>query len=233
MLDRILDSVAVAARRCDVDIVTGDTKVVPRGAADGLFLTTTGLGELIDPVPPGPQSIQAGDILIVSGPIGRHGIAVLAAREQLAFDPPPQSDSAPLIEAVSLLRQSVGTGIRAIRDATRGGVAAVLQEWAVASGLTMTVCERQIPLTSDVRGACELLGLDPLHVACEGTMVIAVDPPSAVVALSALQRVSETRLAAVIGHVGPKGTSPVTIRRTLGLEQPLDEPLGAPLPRIC
>ncbi len=233
VLDCILNSVASAAKECSNSIVAGDTKVVPRGTADGLFLNTTGIGELVDPVPPGPQSIQEGDVLIVSGPIGRHGIAVLCAREELEFDPPPTSDSAPLIDAVAALRKSVGSDIRAIRDATRGGVSAVLHEWAAACGLTMRLRDREIPTSPDIRGACELLGLDPLHVANEGTFVAAVAAASADAAVKALQSHSQTQRAAVIGQATSHQLAPVTIQRTLGSDRPLDEPTGAPLPRIC
>jgi hydrogenase expression/formation protein HypE len=231
ILTRVLESAAEAARSCGVEIVAGDTKVVPRGAADGLFLTTTGIGELAEPVPPGPKAIQPGDVLLVSGPIGRHGIAVLCAREELAFDPLPRSDSAPLTEIVGALRTSAGTGIRAIRDATRGGVAAVLQEWSAACGLTFQLIESQLPVSDDVRGACEVLGLDPLHVACEGTLVAAVSPETAEHALLSVRAHSPG--AVLIGRSGPKSLSPVTIRRSLGREQPVDEPAGALLPRIC
>lgn len=233
ILDRVLEGVAEAARRTDLLVVAGDTKVVPSGAADGLFINTAGVGELIDPVPPGPASLQEGDELIVSGPIGRHGIAVLTAREHLALVPPPESDSAPLIEPIAALRREIGNRVRAIRDATRGGVAAVLHEWAQASGLTLTVDEQNIPVSPDVRGACELLGLEPVHVANEGTMVIAVEPGTGTAAVAALQSLQATSEASVIGRAICCGVAPVTVRRTLGSDQPLDDPLGAPLPRIC
>ena len=161
VLARLLDSVASAARDCGVLVVAGDTKVVPRGAADGVFLTTTGIGELVDPVPTGPQTMQPGDVIVVSGSIGRHGIAVLCAREELGFDPPPKSDSGSLTGVVDCLRRVAGPHIRTIRDATRGGVSAVLHEWAHASGLSFTLHESAIPVAADVRGVCELLGLDP------------------------------------------------------------------------
>jgi hydrogenase expression/formation protein HypE len=231
-LDRVLDSIASAARSIDVEIVTGDTKVVPRGAADQLFIGTTGLGELIDPAPPGPQAIEIGDVLLVSGPIGRHGIAVLAARDDLGLEPPPRSDCGPLIGSVEALRSN-GITCRALRDATRGGVAAVLHEWAAVCHLTFEIDEARLPVTDDVRGACELLGLDPLFVACEGTMVIAVEHGLAEQTLSALRQRPESAGASVIGWVTPGGIAPVVVRRMLGRLQPLDEPAGAPLPRIC
>ncbi|MFY9252331.1 MAG: hydrogenase expression/formation protein HypE [Fuerstiella sp.] len=233
ILDKILDSIASAAERCGVVIVTGDTKVVPRGAADGIFINTTGIGELNSSVIAGPRSIRAGDLLIVSGPIGRHGIAVLSAREELALEPPPQSDSAPLHNSVACLRKNVGEAVKAIRDATRGGVSAVLHEWATECNLTMQLDETRIPITDDVRGASELLGLDPLYIANEGTMVIAVDPAAEAEALAALRSIPESHNAVVIGRVTARKVSPVTIQRMLGVEQPVDEPTGALLPRIC
>lgn len=233
VLDRLLQSVAEAAHRTDVTIVAGDTKVVPHGAADGLFVNTTGVGKLFRSGPLGPASLSEGDVLIVTGSIGRHGIAVLCAREELGLEPPPQSDSAPLIQTTRLLCERLGKNLHAMRDATRGGVAAVLHEWAEASGMTMMVRDHDLPVSADVRGACELLGLDPLHVANEGTMVIAVEGDAAQVALDILHALPEAASAAVIGAVIPRRISPVTIVRQLGSEQSLDEPLGAPLPRIC
>jgi len=233
VFDCILKSVANTANECCVSVITGDTKVVPCGTADGLFLNTTGIGELVDPVPPGPQSIQTGDRLIVSGPVGRHGIAVLCAREELEFDPPPSSDSASLIDPVAALRQAVGPNVRAIRDATRGGVSAVLHEWAAACDLTMCLREGEIPTSNDIRGACELLGLDPLHVANEGTFVAAIAAEAAEAAVKALQLLPQTQHANIIGEAKVRQIAPVTIYRTLGREQPLDEPAGAALPRIC
>ena len=233
ILDRVLESVAGAARECGVVVAAGDTKVVPHGAADGLFLNTTGIGELIDPVPSGPPSIQQDDILIVSGPVGRHGIAVLCAREELGFEPPPVSDAASLIEVVECLRRSGGNQVRAIRDATRGGVSAVLHEWAGDCEFTFRLNQSEIPVSTDVRGACEILGLDPLQVACEGTLVAAVAPDVVESVLTGLRQCAASRQAAAIGVVTERRISPVTIQRTLGSEQPLDEPSGAPLPRIC
>lgn len=233
VLDLVMESAANAAAEAEVLIVTGDTKVVPRGAADGLFINTTGIGELVEPAPPGPTSLQVGDELIVSGPIGRHGVAVLTAREELEFSPPPESDSASLVKPIDRLRRELGDHVRAIRDATRGGVAAVLHEWAEASGMTLAIEEQQIPVTPVVRGVCELLGLDPIHIANEGTMVIAVAAGAAEAALSALRADPLTSQAAQIGTVVPRGVAAVTIQRPLGPQQPLDEPAGAPLPRIC
>lgn len=232
VLLKVLESIAAAARRADIQVVAGDTKVVPRGAADGLFINTSGIGELATPVPPGPASLMPGDELIVTGPIGRHGVAILAVRENLGFDPAPESDCAPLFPAADALRQGA-VPVRCMRDATRGGVATVLHEWASAAGQTLTIREQSLPISAEVRGVCELLGLDPLHIACEGTMVVATPAGFSENALALLRRVPGMQSAARIGEVGPRGIAPVTIRRTLGAEQPLDDPVGAPLPRIC
>jgi len=233
LLDCVLRSVAKAAVNARVQVVTGDTKVVPRGAADGLFINTTGVGRYIEPVPTGPSTLCEGDELLVTGPIGRHGIAVLCAREELALAPPPESDSASLADVAKMLRDRLGSRLRTMRDATRGGVAAVLHEWAEACGQTLSIRNGDVPISPDVRGACELLGLDALHIANEGTMVVAVESGSGEAALEALRALPETAGAALIGNVARRQIAPVTIRRTLGSEQPLDDPLGMLLPRIC
>lgn len=233
ILDRILESIARAAQETCIKIAAGDTKVVPRGAADGLFINTAGVGELISPIPPGPGTLQVDDELIISGPIGQHGIAVLAAREELGLEPLPLSDCGSLLQSVERLQSGIGDQIRCMRDATRGGVAAVLHEWAEASELTLSIEERNVPVSPEVRGVCELLGLDPLHMANEGTMVIGVKPGAGAAAVEILNPLPETAEAQQIGIVKSRGIAPVTIRRTLGSEQPLDDPLGSPLPRIC
>ncbi len=231
-LQRVLASIAWAAEQAQVAIVTGDTKVVPRGAADGLFLTTTGIGELLEPVPPGPATLEQGDCLIVSGPIGCHGVAVMCAREKLGFEPPPVSDCGSLSAAVNALRRAQ-ISIRAMRDATRGGVAAVLHEWAAACQQTLVIEEAHLPVRDDVRSVCELLGLDPVHVANEGTMLVAVPSAQQAAALAALHAVPQYAAATCIGHVAARQSAPVCIIRGLNRKLPLDEPAGAPLPRIC
>ena len=162
---RILDSSADAAARCGVAIMTGDTKVVPHGVADGLFINTTGIGELTPEPPSGPESIRCRDILIVSGPIGCHGVVVLTAREDLFLEPSPESDSAALHTAVAALRQKAAGFFTAIRDATRGSISAVLHEWSAECRLTMTLQESRIPISDRIRGASELLGIDALSLA--------------------------------------------------------------------
>jgi hydrogenase expression/formation protein HypE len=231
-LREVLASIRTAAIQSRVKIVTGDTKVVPRGVADQLFITMTGIGELLKEAPPGPNALHPGDRLLVSGPIGRHGIAILAARENLGFDPPPRSDCGSLFDAAQALREA-NIPVRAMRDATRGGLAAVLHEWAAHCGHTLEIEESMIPVSGDVRGASELLGLDPVFIACEGVMVIAVEPEGAETALAALRSRSISRQAAIIGQVAPRSIAPVVIQRALGKTQPLDDPAGRLMPRIC
>jgi len=232
ILDAVLRSVAEAAMVAGVTVVTGDTKVVPRGAADQLFLITTGIGEPMGPALDGGCGLQVGDELIVTGPIGRHGVAVMAARESLDFQPPPKTDCASLFPAVAAMAQA-GLQPRAMRDATRGGVAAVMHEWAAASGLAITIDQARVPLSQEVSGVCELLGLDPLHVANEGTMVVAVPAGQADRFIAVLRETEVASGAVKIGQVVARTGSPVTVCRSLGRPQPLDEPIGAPLPRIC
>lgn len=231
-LDDILDSVRDTARETGITVVTGDTKVVPRGAADRLFLTTTGLGEFVTPPFAGPQSLLPGDLLIVSGPIGLHGTAVLCAREGLEFDPEPVSDCANLAPPLLAL-SSAKIPPRAARDSTRGGVAAVLHEWTTAAGVGIEIDEARLPVSPAVRAVCELLGLDPLFLACEGTFVAAVHPDRAEATLAELRQHTVSRGATVIGQVTEPRAVPVCIRRAAGRLVPLDEPAGSPLPRIC
>lgn len=231
LLAEIVSSIASAARVAEVQIVTGDTKVVPHGTADGLFINTSGIGERVMPAS-GPSSIEEGDRLLVTGPIGQHGLAVLAAREGLGLEPTPASDSDPLWPAVAAL-YAAGIGIKAMRDATRGGVAAVLHEWAEASGWTLVLEADAIPVSPTVRGACELLGLDPLHVACEGTMLIALAADERAEALRVLRTVAVSHATVEVGSVIERRIAPVAVRRSLGQLIPLDEPAGALLPRIC
>ncbi len=232
VLDRVLDSIQSASAIANVTIVTGDTKVVPRGAADKLFITTSGVGEVIEPSPPGARSLQPDDVLIVSGPIGSHGAAILCAREKFDFDPLPISDCAAISQPLISLYLARFTP-RAVRDATRGGVAAVLHEWADASGLTCIINESAIPVTDCVRGICELLGLDPLNFANEGTFVLATPSELVESTLEILRKHSVTNQANVIGRVKPRRDNPVLVVRGIGREVVLDEPSGSPLPRIC
>jgi hydrogenase expression/formation protein HypE len=230
-LRRVIGSIADAARDCGVRVVTGDTKVVPRGAADQLFVNTTGIGRLRSGVDVGAHRVRPGDRVLVSGTIGDHGIAILAAREQFEFESDLKSDTAPLDRLVRELFDC-GADVHFVRDATRGGVSAVLHELVEAAGVTVELDEAAIPLSAAVRGACELLGLDPLYVANEGKLVAIVEVGAADRALQCLRRNPLGQHAAIIGEVRA-GTSQVHVRGALGAVRVLDEPSGAPLPRIC
>lgn len=232
LIDQILDSIQWAAQAAQVQIVTGDTKVVPRGAADKLYISTAGIGERLRKAPHGSGALQVGDAIIISGPIGRHGAAILCARENLDFNPPPTSDCAPLTRPLVELLQT-GPTPRAIRDATRGGVAAVLHEWAEASQAGCTIFDEQIPITPSVRAVCELLGLDALHLANEGTFVLATPQDNVSATLSLLHLFPESAAAREIGNVRPRGLTAVSAVRVSGREVPVEDPTGAPLPRIC
>lgn len=233
VLGTILDSCALAASECHVEIVTGDTKVVPRGAVDAIFLNTSGIGEFYDAPPPGPSSIQAGDRIILSSSIGRHGTAVLGLRHGLKWSSEFCSDCRTVFPAIRALRTGVPTGIRCMRDATRGGVGAVLHEWARECRLSLQLHDSAVPVSAEVRGACELFGIDPLHLANEGTFVAVVAADVASQAVAAIRNCPGFEDAAEIGDVQPMGISPVTVSRIGGRIRPLDEPTGAPLPRIC
>lgn len=232
VLDQVLDSIRAAAHIANVNIVTGDTKVVPRGAVDQLFITTSGIGDVVSEPASGLSTIQPGDVLIVSGPVGCHGSAILCEREQFGFDPSPRSDCAPLTDPLMALFER-GLAPRAIRDATRGGVAAVLYEWADSCQQSFLLEESSIPVGLEVRAVCELLGLDPLHLANEGTCVIATKPELVTRTLETLREFEVTQGATVIGQATSRRMVPVVLRRAIGSEVPLDEPSGTPLPRIC
>lgn len=231
-LRRVLESVGEAARACGVCVVTGDTKVVPRGAADGLFLNTTGVGELRSGAALGAETLRPGDRILVSGTLGDHGIAILSAREGLDLGSGVVSDTAPLHELVSLLLES-GAGVRFLRDATRGGVSAVLHELAESAGVSVFLDEAAFPVSEAVRGACEILGLDPLYVANEGKLVAVVAPDDAGRVLAMMRDHRLGTAASIIGEVRQRDPTPVQVRGLLGAVRALDEPAGAPLPRIC
>lgn len=233
VLEQLLDSAANAARQCGIQIVTGDTKVVPKGAVDGVFMNTTGVGEFTMRAPAGPSSLIPGDRILVSGPIGQHGLAVLASRQGMSFLSAIESDLKPVLPGTEALRRAGGDAIRCMRDATRGGVSAVLHEWAEEAQVSFELQEADIPVTRAVRGACEVLGFEPLHLANEGTFVVAVAEEAVSGCLAALRSVPEFTEAAIIGYVTSQCLTPVSIRRTFGPPVPLDEPGGAPFPRIC
>jgi hydrogenase expression/formation protein HypE len=231
-LRRVVHSIRDATRVCGVAVVTGDTKVVPRGAADGLFVNTTGVGRLRPGVDLGTHRVRPGDRILVSGTIGDHGIAILSAREGLELESNHQSDTAPLHELVQSLFEA-GVDVRFLRDPTRGGVSAVLHEVAEGANVSVTIEESSLPLTGAVRGACELLGLDPLHVANEGKVVAIVAPEDAERALAGMRQHPLGTRAAIIGGLSDSVLPQVMVRGPLRELRVLDEPSGAPLPRIC
>jgi hydrogenase expression/formation protein HypE len=234
-VERALRSLSAAAATCEVAIWCGDTKVVERGKGDGLFITTTGLGVVPDDVALDPTRIRAGDALLVSGDLGRHGIAVLAARGALAVQVDVESDSAPLVAPVQALL-SAGVRVRCLRDLTRGGLASGVVELARASGLRLRVREDAVPVGDAVRGACELLGLDPFLLANEGRLLAVVDAADADRALAVLRTHAVAVGAAHIGDVLPadaRGRSGAVRVSALGVERVLELPAGELLPRIC
>jgi hydrogenase expression/formation protein HypE len=231
-LRRIIASTSRAAENCQVAVVAGDTKVVPRGAADAVFIHTTGVGSLRPDAALSPRTVQVGDAVLVSGTIGDHGMAILCAREELAFESPIESDSAPVTELVSALFRA-GVRVRWMRDPTRGGMAAALHELADAAAITIEIDDDALPVSPAVRGASELLGLDPIFVANEGKVLAVVAESDADRALAEWQRCRGGSRAALIGRIAATGRAEVLIRTPLGGLRVLDEPAGAPLPRIC
>jgi hydrogenase expression/formation protein HypE len=231
-LRRVVASMRAAAAACGVELVTGDTKVVDRGKADGLFINTAGIGAMGSDVAIHPRRIRPGDSVILSGDVGRHGIAVLSVRDGLAFESAIESDCAPLAASVAALLDA-GIDVHCLRDATRGGLATALNELALDAGVGIEVAERAIPVSESVAGACELLGLDPLYVACEGRMVVFVPGAQAARAMEVLRACPGAEQAVRIGEVseGPRGM--VTLETRLGSRRLLDMLSGEQLPRIC
>jgi len=213
-------------------LVTGDTKVVDRGKADGVFINTAGIGRIVAPAPVVPASVKLGDAVILSGDIGRHGIAVMAAREDLGFEPAIESDCAPLAAPVLSLLDA-GIEVHCLRDLTRGGLASAAVEIAEAAGVAITLEEEAIPVRDDVAAACELLGLDPLHVANEGRFIAFVAPADAERALGILRGHDASAGACRIGEVSEGPAGQVACRGPLGVLRAIDMLYGEQLPRIC
>ena len=231
-LRRIVDSLGRAARDCGVQIVTGDTKVVDKGSGDGVFINTTGLGVVTEGVYLSAGAARPGDAVILSGSIGEHGIAILAEREGLEFDSPVESDSAPLHALVADMLKTTHA-IRCLRDPTRGGVSSSLNEIAAQSQVGISLDERAIPIREEVRGACEMLGLDPLYVANEGKLLAIVDPAVADELVAVMRRNPLGRGARRIGTVRGTDAGWVTMRTLLGTTRIVDMLAGDQLPRIC
>ncbi len=233
-LERIVASMAATARRAGVQIVTGDTKVVDRGSADKLFINTAGVGL----VPPGVSiagdQAKPGDLILLNGTIGDHGMTILTQREGLQFDSPLESDCAPLHGLVASLLAALPPGtIHCLRDPTRGGLATTLNELAIRSAVGIEIDEPAVPVQDAVRGACELLGLDHLYVANEGKLVAIVAPEAAKAALDALHDHESGRQAALIGQVTEAHPGRVVLRTALGARRVVEMLAGEQLPRIC
>ncbi len=231
-LERIVASMAAAAERAGVQVVTGDTKVVQRGKADGCYVNTAGVGVIERPGELGVATARPGDAVIVSGPIGEHGITIMLARGELDIEAEVASDTAPLNGLVERLLDAA-PGVRGLRDATRGGVATICNEVARAAGVAVVVDEEAVPVRPEVRGACELLGIDPLYVACEGRLVAVVDGDQADAALGALRSHPLGEGAAVIGRVRDDPPGLVLLKTSFGGTRIVDLLVGDPLPRIC
>jgi len=234
-LRRIIASMAEAARKAGVRIIAGDTKVVDKGKGDGLFINTSGIGIIPGGRELGPRRIMEGDKVIISGPMGNHGIAVMAERNGLAFDPPVISDSAPLNGLVQDMF-SISADIRMMRDPTRGGVATTLKEMALESGHCISINEQFLPVPEGVRGACELLGLDPLYVANEGILIAIVPPGDTGRLLEKMRGHPLGSGAAVIGEVccgESRNRGMVLLKTAIGGTRIIDMLTGEQLPRIC
>jgi hydrogenase expression/formation protein HypE len=234
-LDRlaaIAGSMGAAARRAGVKLVAGDTKVVDRGHGDGVYINTSGFGIIPEGVDIGPTRAQPGDVIIVSGTIGDHGIAILSVREGLEFGAPIESDTAPLNGLVADMLDETRT-IHVLRDPTRGGVASALNEIARASQVGIVIDERKLPVQDAVRAACELLGMDPIYVANEGKLIAIVPPADADRLLARMRAHPQGRQAAIIGHVTADHPGMVAARTGIGGTRIVDMMVGEQLPRIC
>jgi hydrogenase expression/formation protein HypE len=232
VLIRVLRSMRQAAAGAGVHIVTGDTKVVERGKGDGIFITTSGVGLVREGVAIDPRGARPGDRILLSGSIAEHGMAVMSAREGLEFETGIRSDSAPLAELAGTLLDAC-PGTRVLRDPTRGGVAGALNEIARQSGVGIRIREADIPVGGTVRGACEILGIDPLYVANEGKLIAIVPADASGAALAAMRGHPLGRGAAEIGEVVADHPAMVTLETRIGGNRIVDLLSGEPLPRIC
>ena len=231
-LGRIATSMAAACKTARVQMAAGDTKVVNKGHGDGLYINTSGIGLIPAGIDIGPMRAKPGDVLILSGTVGDHGIAVMSVREGLKFETEIESDTAPLAELVEVMLKAA-PGIHCLRDATRGGLAAVLSELADASKVGIEFDETKVPVRAEVLGACEMLGLDPLFVANEGKLVAIVPDTAAAACLAAMRQHPHGKDAAVIGMVVENHAGVVVARTSIGGSRVVDLPAGELLPRIC
>lgn len=231
-LRKIVAAMQAAAASCGVQIVTGDTKVVQKGKGDGCYINTSGVGVIERPMTLSAAKCEPGDVVIVSGPVGEHGITIMLARGELEIEADIESDTASLSGLVERLLDATSE-VRCMRDATRGGVATVLNEIAAASGVGIVIDESRVPLKEEVAGACEILGIDPLHVACEGRLVAIVSEASATRALEAIRNAPHGADARIIGQVNADPPGIVLLKTSFGGTRILDLLIGDPLPRIC
>jgi len=229
-LAAVARSMAGAASAIGLRIVTGDTKVVERGKGDGLYINTAGVGRIVAPHPVGPAAVRPGDSVILSGDIGAHGAAILSVREGLKFDTALQSDAGHLWPAVRALLET-GAGVHCLRDLTRGGLATALNEIVQTAGCSLRVDEEAIPVRTEVAAACEMFGLDPVYMACEGRFVAFVPADDCQRAVAALR--AADCAPAVIGSVCEKPAGEVRLKTKIGVERVLDMLSGEQLPRIC
>ena len=225
-------SMRQAAQRAGVQIITGDTKVVDKGKGDGLFINTAGIGVVEHQQVIGPGSVRSGDVILVNGDLGRHGMAIMAVREGLEFESAIESDSAPVASLVLKLI-AANIELHCLRDLTRGGLASALNEIAEGAGRQILVEEKLVPVREDVHAACEMLGLDPLHVACEGRFAAFVAASDAERALAIMRSDPCGDGARIIGRVLESKTPPVILQSAIGAHRILDMPSGEQLPRIC
>jgi hydrogenase expression/formation protein HypE len=231
-LRAVVESMRAAAERAGVQLVTGDTKVVDKGKGDGVFINTAGIGVIETGAQIGPAAVREGDAIIVSGDLGAHGVAILSVREGLEFEAPITSDTAPLWEPVKALLEG-GIEVHCLRDLTRGGLASALNEIAAAGRVGMRVSEKAVPVREPVRGACEILGLDPLYVANEGRFVALVAEPDAERTLEVLRGFRVCTSASRIGMVTGSPAGVVSLESRIGGHRVLDMLSGEQLPRIC
>lgn len=232
VLWKIVCSLTKTAIDAQVEIVTGDTKVVERGRGDGIFINTTGIGEINHQLTIHPTEIRAGDAILLSGDIGRHGVAVMASREGLVFETTIESDSASLVDPILALLQA-GLEIHCLRDCTRGGLISTLNELAISSHLTCQILESAVPVLPQVHGACEMLGLDPMSVANEGRFVAILPANQVDAAIKILRAHSVSNGACLIGNITPKDLAPVFVKNSFGTSRIASMLSGEQLPRIC
>jgi hydrogenase expression/formation protein HypE len=228
-----VEAIAAAASAAEVEIVAGDTKVVERGHADDMYICTTGLGRRDPRARLRPAALRPGDRVLLSGPVGEHGMAIMLARGEFELDAAIESDTRSLWPVVDALLDAAAPGLRCLRDATRGGVASVLNELARASNVAMVVREDAVPVDPAVAGAAEILGIDPMYVANEGKLVAFVAPELADAALAAMRAVAGCEQAALIGEVRTEPPGMVLVETAFGGRRVMDQLVGDPLPRIC